>query len=885
MTQKWKALVSSLLVFLLLFASASFNTAAANEANNFRDLGASHNWALKDVAKMSLRQIIQGDGNGNFLPDQYVSQEQAVAMVIRALGLKGEVDQYDPAAYQLQYRNVSNWAKPYVAIADRYRLLRWEEESRFDGISAASREWVAQLLVRMIDKEDDVSQYSQTASSFADTDKIHAWALDYVKLASSDAYGLIKGIPNANGTVNFNPLDFVTRIQLAALISRAEPFLTVHRDTELQGDIVSVTGNQMVVQTSAGLQTVTLTSGTLVFKNDRQANAASLEPMQPVLVIGKPTAAYIEVLDESRRVEKVSGTLVKVYKDLKAIALSDSSNNLKTYELSEQATYRSIDGTLTSFDGLSENDTVELTILRGKVISVYRLAGGTSTTNAGIIYEWDQANGLLTLQKLSGTPQIYRIGSAVTVTYPDNRTTGLNDLFKGMEVELTVLDNVVSKIHVKTIVEEGTVISLSSDKSILTYEKNDGTPSVRKIAADATIKYGSGATALLSDLQEGDKIVIHIADNGIKSLTISNRTGQSVGELSDLYIEGTVVSLDENAKTLVLKDNSGELKSYEYDTLPELYVNGESDPTLADIKKDMKAKIQLFDDKIVYIEVDNRIEGTVVLIDPDRRIMTLALDGNTQKNYFVDSDYDVNIKDESSADLSDLERNDYVRVELTETNKIKEIDVKRELEYKVTDVSTSSKRLRVEDDDGNSESLYIYSDVRLTVPGINNPKVDDVKEDDLVKATYFGNELKAVEVLPVTRGFITSINTARNEVAVKKFDGSTTTITFGSEDTVKVNSQSYSQINSLAAGDRIEVRFSLGNKKIFDVMQKLEGTFSYVSDSDYLYLIESATRYKLAENPYIHKADTGLTLRNLSKYDKIAIYLLDDVVYEIEKTN
>jgi len=893
MRKKVTKCVSSLLAISMacgvngIGASAAYADDASGAGLNFKDLQAIQNWALKDVAKMSMRGIVEGDDQGYFKPNMSVSQQEALVMVLRALGLQAEVDSYHMANYQFSYRAVAEWAKPYVAIADKYRLLRIEEESRFMGSAAATREWIAQLLVRMIGKEDEITRYSALTSNFADKDRIDAWAEDYVKLAASDTYGLINGVPNKDGSYNFNPNQPVTRVQLAALLSRSDQYLPQNAGEQWSGQVVSFNGDEMTVQTKTGPKTFQLNARTMVFKNNERVDQADLRNQQSVLVMGSPVATYIEIQDNATvaATETIYGTLIKNYPELKSLIVRVDDVDT-TYTYSDQVAVRSTDGAFITVKDLTENDQVELSMLNGKVVSITRSMEAQAPSNSGTIYEIDLKNGQLTLLTDNKIPQLYPISSLVSVIYPDQRKTGLNDLRKGMEIELEVYDNLIETIKVKTIIEEGTIAQVSPDGSLLTFKTTDGGYKAFPIGDNVDIQLPGMTRASVLDLEAGDKIVALVKRGEITTLEVTNRTASDRADdpFFDNYIEGTIDGLSADKEKLFIKTKDG-LVSYKFDDSYELYINDVSKPSLDQIKRGMSAKVQLYNDKIFFLELDNRVEGTVLSIDPDRRLLRLATAFNEQKNYIIDKDYDVNIEDERRADLDDIRRNDYVRVEVDNDNYVLEIDVRKEFDFKVDSVSKSSDKIRVEDEDGDESNLYLDSKVRLIVPGVTRADIDDIKEDDLLRVTYLGNDLKSIEVIPQVKGIITAINATKNEITIENFKGDISTVSFGKNDQIKVNSKKYSSLSNLAVGDRVEIQNKVGGEKTFSVMAKEIGTFDYISNSNYLYLVNGLYNYKLADTVYVHKGNTALTLRSLYKNDKITFYTINDTIYEIEKTN
>lgn len=897
MSRKFRQSISSVLSLCLIIGLLFAAPLTANaQGKKFSDVNAKHNWALQHITKMSLKGLIEGTNDGRFLPDQKVSKEQALAMALRTMGLKAQAESYTGTDYSAMYgqaNEVSAWAKGYISVAHQEGLLKIDDpEVKGKLMYEASRQWVAQLLVRMIEKEAEAVLYASEPSAFTDRQDISDWASNYVKLAASEEFGLIKGFENAtNGSFSFKPKQAVTRAQFAVLVSLAEKFLPETVGTEVQGQILSYTGDELLLETSNGQQKVLVASDTHVFKNNQKVSFSSLARFQPVNVVfgttTSTTAGMIEILDEAAVQETITGTLSKVVEEFKTIAVT-TTEGLKTYQLVDQVIFGSKDGTVRSISDLAVNDTIEISVIGGKVIKIYRVVGQADLSGSGSIYEVDATNKLLTIQ--NGTSvKVYSIAPTATVSYPDQRLAGLTGLRKGMEVEVKLENSAVTEINVKTIIEDGTVISISQDQAYVTVQGKDSQrPNVYKLSPTATIKLQGQAASGASQIKAGDQITILIGSDGtITSLDITNRSQSNIDVEDNDLIRGKVYSLDKASKTIILefeKDGKKSYQPYEFATTYELYINGSYRNTLDDVKKDMRAALQLYEDKIVYLEVDNRVEGTVVRVDADRRILTLALANGDQVPYYVTSDYDVTIRHESGEDLSDIERNDYVSVMLDSTNRITEIDVRRDYIYVVTDLYESSKKFYAEDEDEDEYSFYVNAGVDLTIPGKTTPKFSDIKEGDTIKATYLGDDLEAVEVLPSYKGMVTNINTTTKQFTVLKNDGTTVNLTFETGDVIKYKTNQYTQLSNLAVNDRIQVNAWAGGKKRLLKMEKLTGEY-YYKDSNFIYVIEGVKSYKYAPELFVRSGNTGVTLDSLKRNDKIEMYRLDDLVYEVNKVN
>ena len=88
-------------------------TADAEKAKgktSFADVAAGH-WASGFINTAVESGIIVGDGDGNFRPEDEVKHEEAVKMVICALGINVTPDS-------------SDWSKPYLDAASEKALTR-----------------------------------------------------------------------------------------------------------------------------------------------------------------------------------------------------------------------------------------------------------------------------------------------------------------------------------------------------------------------------------------------------------------------------------------------------------------------------------------------------------------------------------------------------------------------------------------------------------------------------------------------------------------------------------------------------------------------------------------------------------------------------------------
>ncbi|KRF27662.1 S-layer homology domain-containing protein [Paenibacillus sp. Soil787] len=119
----------------------------------FKDVGAAH-WSAGWVEAAYKAGIIQGDGDV-FGPDQSITREQMMAMLVRALGIEQQAKSMSPSdlSKALTYKDadkVSEWAKPYAALAVQQKLIEGDSEGLRPS-DASTRAQAAIVMLRILE--------------------------------------------------------------------------------------------------------------------------------------------------------------------------------------------------------------------------------------------------------------------------------------------------------------------------------------------------------------------------------------------------------------------------------------------------------------------------------------------------------------------------------------------------------------------------------------------------------------------------------------------------------------------------------------------------------------------------------------------------------------
>ena len=162
-------------------------------------------WYFDYVEELSEKGIISGDGSGKFSPNDNVTREQFLKMLIEAADIEAEESENT-------FADVKDlWYKPYVLTAKNFGIVNGVSDTEFGIGSNITRQDMAVMISRVIDKLE-IEAEKADADAFADNGKVSDYAQESVMLMKS--IGLIEGYNN-----EYRPMDNLTRAEAAKVIS------------------------------------------------------------------------------------------------------------------------------------------------------------------------------------------------------------------------------------------------------------------------------------------------------------------------------------------------------------------------------------------------------------------------------------------------------------------------------------------------------------------------------------------------------------------------------------------------------------------------------------------------------------------------------------------
>lgn len=168
----------------------------------YKDVDASH-WGNEAIKVLSEKNIINGFVDGNFLPDENVSREQFVKMIVSAFKMEG--------ISEIKFKDVDikRWSEPYISVATACGIVKGVRDNYFMPTAMVTRQDAAVMLVRLCSAENIELSGNAVPS---DGDEIAEYAYDSVTrlLGAKVLNGFEDG--------SFRPNEKLTRAQAAKLI-------------------------------------------------------------------------------------------------------------------------------------------------------------------------------------------------------------------------------------------------------------------------------------------------------------------------------------------------------------------------------------------------------------------------------------------------------------------------------------------------------------------------------------------------------------------------------------------------------------------------------------------------------------------------------------------
>ncbi len=874
-------------------ASTSQSNTSSNVKLSFPDVQTSH-WASKHIHKLATLGVVQGDESG-FRPENQVSQQDVLIMAIRMMGLEEEA-LGSKASFALPFPDIRDDARPYIALALEKGLIAVNEELESDtakwGSRAASREWVAKMIVRVIGKQD-LASTSTTPLSFADKDQISASSVGYISAAFT--LKLVYGFEDNT----FAPKGSVTRAQMATFLSRAEPYLVNRSSRVYAGFLTQTSGNSWTVQDKNGaskqIQLYPTASVYGVGEEGRKMTASEVKLYSEVYIVSVDQVGYyVEVVNDEVQMQSITGTLISVdMNDLSVKMLVDEMET--TYSLASNAVILDKNGGGVSLGSLLPDSILELKknalIQNSKIAEINVKQVPINKTVDGAFVSLDlQAKEIKVKEAVSGQVESYPITALTTINMGD-KPFDPAALYAGDTIRIEVKNGKANTVSVvKQLVEirdQGKLKNdINIDKTFITIQREgSGGLASYAVSSKTQVVIEGNAYASLRDLNIGDDIKLEVNNNVIDRIIVT-------GTIVQGFTMATIVSYIPEEKLLNVKDELGKPAVYQLTAKTKIRYDETELPleSFANIFiKGKKVNLSVSDSNLISIQIATKLEGTVAQINTAAGELTVTTANNQVYTYKYASNPIVEMASKpAGATIADLKVGDSVRAVFNASqDQIAHIQVRNSLIVHTVSKDAAAGTITVRDSDTTSVT-HSLTGIPIIRAGQTALTAADIPLDEWVQFDYIGKTLEGIQLLTSVRGAISAVDVANSKVTVVDYKNVSHVIEVGPSFTIKGNGNVYTTLQTLKPSDRVQVATDSKGKTTFAILAGQTKVVSFYNSTtkEITFKKEALNEinvFTLPDNAYVHQGTSVLSPNFLMNNDTVQVYFMGNKIVEISK--
>ncbi|GIP32457.1 S-layer homology domain-containing protein [Paenibacillus sp. J2TS4] len=727
---------------------------AAASSYQFDDVPVSH-WSHRYVTQLAAQGIVQGRDEGKYVPNDRVSQEEVIVLAIRLMGLEQEAERVKTDNYVLPF-SVSDYARGYVVTAIEKGLLNIKEESSGSpsegkswGTSSASREWVAKIVIRAINKQSEAEQKKSKSTGFSDNNKIADGNIGFINEAIS--LKIVDGFEDNT----FRPDQAVTRAEMATFISRAQHHNSFQPDKVLYGTVQAITGSSVqVTDTKGQSRTLNINSDSVIYGegNDGKISWSGIKPGYSVYAVVQNNSVNYMEIKEKVSYQTVEGKVENI--DLSAMRLTlKSGDKSEVYELMSGTSVTDKNGSGQSLSDVLKDSKVEIRFTDDRKIAHITIKEAPiNKTAVGTFVSVDKESKKLTVNENGLGKQEYIFIDNVPVKYKET-VRSLDHLFEGDTISFRVENNIIVEVEVTStnveVIKEGKLdhIKLDNRASYLTIQFADGrfgTYSYDNNFVEVIMPWKLSSS--IAELQVGDEVTVYLdADNNVKKLFVKERI-QTVSYMA------TIEGYDNKTKYLIIKKNNVP-EIYQLDDKISLTYNGNS--VALEQFESMFAigkKVDLTynnNDELVNIALNIGYEGVISMINPTTKELKLKMPNNQYLDLKMNTFVGVEAFNQDNATLDDLKVGDSVKAIVgPQQDYVYSMQKKQTLSYELISKNDTNRQITVKDQNGATKSYNVPLDAKILSAGDTSLTFAQLSPGSKIEITYLGKSLHQVKVAP-----------------------------------------------------------------------------------------------------------------------------------------
>ncbi|MBA1336038.1 MAG: hypothetical protein HPY66_1859 [Firmicutes bacterium] len=548
-------------------------------------------WAEPYILNMAAQSVIKGYGASLFKPEDPLTRQEAVALLVRIMGREAEVQRRAEGSVGGSAAGgiFDAWAREYISMAYELGIVT---EGGGNWKDNATRQEVAVWFANALGLNPVYGAQQQYVFNLKDWQEI-----DASKLALIEAV-LQEGIMKGNDRGYFNPAASLKRAEMATMLDKvADRFQDRRNVRSNRGQVLQIDTRQN--QTVLGIlnadgtsAAVVLAQGTgfPVYKDGRLAANSSLQAGDEIkYVYDDQGMVYAWAVNDgtiAAEVRSSGGDRLQVYygqitgvftnygKNQQGASTENthyrvvnvdgqiydivSEKNLESGLMRDIAVYR--DGKLTGTSALKAGDEIEYGVLSGGQALYVEVLTLQNQVIEGYIQSVNSYDSKITLAGYDGRLYTYSYSASPKITI-NQRPGAVSDLRFGLEVAVTVSRGVITQIDGSYYIDQPGYIPAEGktrsgrvtyvDSKSIVLDQDDGIQQEYSISP-STLITKEGSRINPGNIRIGDRVQVYMDD--ISSVYLSRIKVEGMQQLIKDVYRGTIERVYPSSGKLVLKD-------------------------------------------------------------------------------------------------------------------------------------------------------------------------------------------------------------------------------------------------------------------------------------------------------------------------------------------
>ena len=299
-------------------------------------------------------------------------------------------------------------------------------------------------------------------------------------------------------------------------------------------------------------------------------------------------------------------------------------------------------------------DSINITVSNNQITAITVTSRSISEGLKGTLYSINTTDDYIIITNSNGTRVTYDLASNVKVTlYGDSAS--LSSLSKGMQVELTLQNNEVTRIKANDLVE-GIVKAVNTTAKTIQVTTDSGTETY-DVSSNVKVYFYKTTSSRLSSVSVGDTVSMKIVNDEVTIINVNEQ------------VDMTVVDVYSNGNWVRLQDENGNRVSAYLDDV-ELIVEGIHSSYIRDISVGDDVVATFAGSTLTKLEVSTgSVKGEVTKVNTSTNTLTVKTFSNDTRTIQLNSSISVVKNGASYSSISAISVGDRILVDSTSSSK------------------------------------------------------------------------------------------------------------------------------------------------------------------------------------------------------------------------